>query len=36
MTDPQPITASPAPPQWQTLQVAICNTLNLAAPGHRF
>jgi predicted extracellular nuclease len=23
-------------PQWQTLQVATCNTLNLAAPGHRY
>jgi predicted extracellular nuclease len=34
MTEPQN-TASPAtPPQWQTLQVATCNTLNLAAPGH--
>jgi endonuclease/exonuclease/phosphatase family metal-dependent hydrolase len=28
--------APPAAPQWQTLQVANCNLLNLALPGHVF
>jgi endonuclease/exonuclease/phosphatase family metal-dependent hydrolase len=36
MTDLQPITSPHQPPQWQTLQVATGNLLNLAAPGHRF
>jgi endonuclease/exonuclease/phosphatase family metal-dependent hydrolase len=31
-----PAAAPTTPPQWQTLQVATCNTLNLAAPGHRY
>ncbi len=31
-----PASPVPAPPQWQTLLVATCNVLNLAAPGHRY
>ena len=36
MNDHPPATASPAPPQWLTLQVATANVLNLALPGYAF
>jgi endonuclease/exonuclease/phosphatase family metal-dependent hydrolase len=33
MDNPASPISLPAPPQWQTLQVATCNVLNLAVPG---
>jgi endonuclease/exonuclease/phosphatase family metal-dependent hydrolase len=41
MTPTPPVSTQPPPaavtaPQWLTLQVASCNLLNLASPGHRY